>query len=152
MTDLPYGRGGSPLQNLILNGLRKTTLTAFRMTQELDAGPVYMKRPMTLDGNAEEIYIRSSYLSAWMIGEIITIQPSPKQQEGDVVKFKRRTPEESEIKESKSLDGLYDFIRMLDAGGYPKAFINHKGCRYEFSNAGLYNNRIEANVKITKEK
>ena len=29
MTDLPYGRGGSPLQNLILDG-KNTMITAFR--------------------------------------------------------------------------------------------------------------------------
>ncbi|WP_201246135.1 hypothetical protein [Halochromatium salexigens] len=30
MTDLPYGRGGSPLQNLIQRGHRETVLTALR--------------------------------------------------------------------------------------------------------------------------
>ena len=38
MTDLPYGRGGSPLQNLILRGHTETKLTAHRMVKELDAG------------------------------------------------------------------------------------------------------------------
>ena len=31
MTDVPYGRGGSPLQNLIVSGHRRTKLTALRM-------------------------------------------------------------------------------------------------------------------------
>src|SRR5699024_5051687 len=31
MTDLPYGRGGSPLQNLISSGHDETMLTALRM-------------------------------------------------------------------------------------------------------------------------
>ena len=39
MTDVPYGRGGSPLQNLILKGHTKTKITALRMVGELDAGP-----------------------------------------------------------------------------------------------------------------
>jgi len=30
MTDLPYGRGGSPLQNLIVRGYQDTVLTAFK--------------------------------------------------------------------------------------------------------------------------
>lgn len=45
MTDLPYGRGGSPLQNLIQRGHRETMLTALRCVAELDAGPIYLKRP-----------------------------------------------------------------------------------------------------------
>ena len=51
MTDVPYGRGGSPLQNLIARGHRKTKLTALRMTKEFDAGPVYLKEDLSLEGS-----------------------------------------------------------------------------------------------------
>jgi methionyl-tRNA formyltransferase len=49
-----------------------------------------------------------------------------------------------------NLEALYDFIRMLDAEGYPKAFIVWHGFRLEFSRAALYNGRVEADVTITK--
>ena len=39
MTDVPFGRGGSPLQNLILGGHAKTKISALRMTRKMDAGP-----------------------------------------------------------------------------------------------------------------
>ena len=55
MTDLPYGRGGSPLQNLILNGHKKTKISAIRMTEEVDAGPIYVKKKLSLKGSAEDI-------------------------------------------------------------------------------------------------
>src|SRR3989344_7802146 len=58
-TDVPYGRGGSPVQNLIQRGHRETVITALRMTDDFDAGPVYLKRSMSLEGLAEEIFIRS---------------------------------------------------------------------------------------------
>jgi methionyl-tRNA formyltransferase len=149
MTDLPYGRGGSPLQNLVLRGRKETVLTALRLTGELDAGPVYLKEPLSLAGSAEEIYIRAGYLSAAMIRRIISerLQPSP--QIGEVVTFKRRKPAESEIPEADSLHALHDFIRMLDAEGYPRAFITYKGFRYEFSRAALYDGRIVADVRVT---
>ena len=38
---LPYGRGGSPIQNLILNGFKTTPVCAIKMIVELDAGPIY---------------------------------------------------------------------------------------------------------------
>ena len=44
MTDVPFGRGGSPLQNLIVRGHTETRVSALRMVSEPDAGPVYMKR------------------------------------------------------------------------------------------------------------
>lgn len=152
MTDVPYGRGGSPLQNLIIQGHRQTKLSALRMVRTLDAGPVYMKRDLSLEGNAEEIYIRATYLSSEMIKEVVQNQPIPIPQSGDGFTFKRRTPDQSVISKPNSLLELYDFIRMLDAEGYPKAFIEYNGYRYEFSRANLYNGRIEANVKIESTK
>jgi methionyl-tRNA formyltransferase len=150
MTDVPFGRGGSPLQNLIAQGHRETILSALRMSEDLDAGPVYMKEPLCLTGGAEEIYSRAGRLSAKMIEHMIQHEPKPAPQRGTPVVFKRRKPEESEVRSAGSLEYLYDFIRMLDAEGYPRAFLNHSGFRYEFSRATLYDGRIVADVTITR--
>jgi methionyl-tRNA formyltransferase len=153
MTDVPFGRGGSPLQNLIVRGLRQTKLTALRMSREFDAGPVYMKEPLSLEGGAEEIYLRAGRLSANLIQRIIRREPKPVPQRGEAVTFKRRKPEQSELGSSSSspasLEALYDFIRMLDAEGYPRAFLHHAGFRFEFSRPALYDGRIVADVTIT---
>lgn len=148
MTDLPYGRGGSPLQNLILRGHTTTKLTAFRMTNELDAGPVYLKKPMSLDGTAQEILERSSVLAAQMIKYIVEKQPQPAEQKGEALLFKRRQPQQSAIPSGLTQRELYDFIRMLDAEGYPAAFIQKEGFRYEFRGAVLQDDAIEASVRI----
>ena len=148
MTDVPYGRGGSPLQNLIMRGHRQTKLTALRMTQNLDAGPVYMKEDLSLEGRAEEIYIRATHLSARMIATLICSKLQPVAQTGEPAIFKRRKPEESEIPELESLQALHDFIRMLDAEGYPKSFLMHKGFRYEFSRAVRDDGQIVSEVTI----
>jgi methionyl-tRNA formyltransferase len=148
MTDVPYGRGGSPLQNLIIRGYRKTKLSALLMTEEFDAGPVYFKEDLCLEGNGEEIFIRASYLSADMIKRIISEEPEPIAQSGNPVIFKRRQAHQSRIPDMSSLQKLHDFIRMLDSEGYPKAFLEYKGFQYEFSRAVLYNGRIVADVKI----
>jgi len=146
---VPYGRGGSPLQNLILRGHRTTKLTALRMVEALDAGPVYAKKDLSLEGNAEQIYIRATYLSAEIIRHIIEKQPQPVPQVGDPVLFRRRKPEESRIPPCKSLRMLHDFIRMLDAEDYPHAFIEQEGYRYEFRHAALHDGKIVAGVTIT---
>jgi len=149
MADVPYGRGGSPLQNLISRGHRTTVLSALRMVEELDAGPVYCKRPLSLEGGAEEIFIRATELSARMIEHIIETQPTPTPQQGEAVVFPRRTAQQSEIPQQESLSALHDFVRMLDADGYPPAFLEHRGYRYEFRRSALYDGRIEADVTIT---
>ena len=150
MADVPYGRGGSPLQNLILLGHRHTKLTALRMTAEMDAGPVYLKEELCLEGScAEEIYVRATCKSADMIKRIVSEDLDPVAQAGEAVLFTRRRPEESEIPTLENLQQVYDFIRMLDAEEYPRAFFQYRGFRYEMSRATLYSGRIEANVTIT---
>jgi len=149
MTDLPYGRGGTPLQNLILRGHSRTRLTAFRMTGELDAGPVYFKEALSLEGSAQEIYHRASELAADMIHRILLEKPTPSPQEGDVLQFRRRTPDESAIPPLSSVGDLYDYVRMLDAEGYPRAYIELEGFRYEFSNARLSGEELRADVRVT---
>src|SRR5579864_285494 len=88
---------GSPLQNLIIRGHADTKLTALRMTAEMDAGPVYFKESLSLEGNAEEIYLRAANLSAIMVRTIVQQEPTPVPQTGDAVIFTRRKPEESRI-------------------------------------------------------
>ncbi len=149
MTDVPYGRGGSPLQNLIIRGHKETRVTALRMTEEMDAGPQYAKKRLVLAGSAEEIYMRAGQLSAAIIKDMITAHVAPTPQEGEPTIFKRRQAEESEIHEVSSLEALHDFIRMLDADGYPRAFIRYKGLCFEFDRACLYDGKVVADVAIT---
>jgi methionyl-tRNA formyltransferase len=149
LTDLPFGRGGSPLQNLIVRGINKETkLTAIRMVNELDAGPIYLKTDLSLEGTAQEILTRQSDQSAKMIEKIIIENPEPKEQEGEVVVFTRRTPEMSEIPEELSPEQRFDFIRMLDAEGYPPAYEIIDGVRHEYRNAKLENGVVEADSAI----
>lgn len=134
MTDLPYGRGGSPLQNLILLGRKETVITAHRMTDEIDAGPVYLKRRLSLDGPAWRIYERAEHICREMIEEIVRSKPQPVPQEGEPTYFERRTPEQSDLSLCPASQ-LYDFIRMLDAPDYPQAYLDFGPWRLEFSDA-----------------
>ena len=150
MTDLPYGRGGSPLQNLILKGHEETKLTALKMTRELDAGPVYLKESLSLHGTAFEIYTRMSMLAMQMILQIVAVRMHPKDQAGEISSFRRRKPNESQLPTEENLTGIYDFIRMLDAPAYPKAFMVAGELHFEFSNAEFLGSELMAKVKISK--
>lgn len=149
MTDVPYGRGGTPLQNLILRGHQNTVLSAIRMTEGWDDGHVYGKRKLSLEGTAEEIYQRTMQLAVEMIGLILTDSVTPTAQTGDVTIFKRRTPEQSCISGAGSISTLYDHLRMLDADGYPRAFLEHQGRRYTFRHPAMTPAGIHAEVDIT---
>lgn len=153
MTDLPYGRGGSPLQNLITRGFLDTKISAIKVEKEIDAGPVYLKESLSLHGTAEETFLRANDVIAGMIQEMINNPKDPEPQVGDPVIFKRRTPDMSKIKEdTEDVNQLYDHIRMLDAEGYPKAFIETKFFKFEFTRASLKSNQvIISDVRIIKK-
>lgn len=146
MSDLPHGRGGSPLQHLILGGHTSTMLSAFRLDEGVDSGPIYMKRPLDLSGRAQEIYERATALAAEMIVEIVTDRPEPEAQGPAPAAWRRRTPDQSRIPEDFDPDRLHDFIRMLDAEGYPHAFIEHGSWRLEFTHAAKSGDDIQARV------
>jgi methionyl-tRNA formyltransferase len=148
MTDVPYGRGGSPLQNLILAGHSQTKLTALRMVGEVDAGPIYLKQPLSLAGTAQEIYLRAGELSFEMIRKIVDAEPVPQAQRGEPTFFKRRKPDQSHLPTNSDPKAIYDFIRMLDADGYPHAYIEYGNMRFEFSSAKLSADGVSASVNI----
>jgi methionyl-tRNA formyltransferase len=151
MTDLPFGRGGSPLQNLISRGIYNTKISAIRCEKEIDSGKIYLKKNLLIkNGSAKEIYLKSGKIIKKMIDEICKKNIIPKPQEGEVIFFKRRTKEQSEINNLDTLKKIYDQIRMLDCDGYPNAFFNFQGFNYSFKNAKLKKNAIIANVKIYK--
>lgn len=149
MTDVPFGRGGSPLQNLIIRGYQETKITALRCSEGIDAGPVYLKRPLSLLGNAEEIYIRANAIIQDMIVEILRTRPEPVPQQGEVTTFKRRKPEESNLDGSTTLNELFDRIRMMDADGYPPAFWDVGNFRLHVTRASRKTDRILADLCIT---
>lgn len=149
MTDVPYGRGGSPLQNLIIRGHKDTKLTALRMVPELDAGPVYLKKPLSLEGRAQDIFERAADLVYDMMRVIVDSGPVPMPQQGTVVKFERRTPQMSALPDTEDTTMLYNHIRMLDAQTYPAAFIDHSAFRLIFRYADLQENgTLKAQVEI----
>lgn len=149
MTDLPYGRGGSPLQNLIARGIYETKISALRCVEEMDAGPIYLKKPFSLYGSAEEIFLRASEIIEDMIVEILEKLPDPMPQEGVPTVFKRRRPEESDLTTAQTLEEAFDLIRMLDAEGYPNAFLNVGPFKIEFTRASRKTNYVLADVRIS---
>lgn len=148
MTDLPFGRGGSPLQNLIARGIYETKLSALKCTAQLDAGDIYIKQPLSLWGTAEEIYLRAAELTKEMIIQIVKEKPQLYKQQGEPVVFQRRKPSEGDVGELESLAEIFDYIRMLDADTYPPAFLDKNNLHIEFTRASLKEGYILADAKI----
>jgi methionyl-tRNA formyltransferase len=151
-SNLPTGRGGSPIQNQILQNIKKTKLTAFKISKKLDSGPICLQEDLMLAGDAEQILKKIEIKSIKMINKIIKIKKLKfKKQVGKPSYFKRRKPLESRIDTSQilTIDKLYDFLRMLDAPGYPGAFIELNKFKFIFNNIKKINSKLSAEVIIS---
>lgn len=145
---LPYGRGGSPIQNLILKGFTEAPVCAIKMTSRLDSGPIYFSKIISLNGNLDQIFKRLNKVVNEIIEQLICNLPEPKEQIGEPYIFKRLTFTENEIKKSMAISEIYDHIRMVDHKDYDKAYISFGKYKISFSNAELLNNKINAKVTI----
>ena len=155
MTDLPFGRGGSPLQNLIIRKVYDTKISALRVNEGIDTGKVYMKRDFSIaEGNANSIFTNlSNMIFHEMIPYILNNHLIPKKQTGTITTFTRRSPEESNMNNSSlmKLHDVYDFIRMLDGEGYPKAFILLGKLKIFLSDVEYINEKLYGKFEIVEE-
>lgn len=70
---LPWGRGASPIQQAILEGLSESGWSAMLMDEGLDTGPVLAKRPLAVDPrwNSGQLYAALADCSAPILLESI---------------------------------------------------------------------------------
>ncbi len=89
-TALPFGAGGAPIENLLLRGHTETVITAHRMTDVIDGGPIYKTSgPVSLAGTKAQILDRFVQPCADLIRWICDTEPEPYPQVGGVVRFHR---------------------------------------------------------------
>ena len=70
---LPYGRGGSPIQNLIIRGFKEAPVCALKMGSVLDAGDIYAHYNISLKGSLTKIFERMNIVVNNLINQISTI-------------------------------------------------------------------------------
>jgi len=152
MTDLPYGRGGSPLQNLIIREVYDTKVSALKVDDGLDTGDIYLKEDFNISkGSAQENFTKlSNIIFDKMIPKFLSSDLIAKKQVGDIVNFRRRTPKQSDINtlKNKSINKLYDFIRMLDAEGYPKAFQELENLKFVYMDIEKKDNKLIGKFEV----
>ena len=152
MTDLPYGRGGSPLQNLIIRKHSTTKLSAILCVEGIDSGPIFLKKNLSLHGTARDVFARCDELIETMIVEIIKTKPEPVPQAGEPVYFKRRTVADGNLRHAGDLSTWFDMIRMLDADAYESAFIQIGNFKLSFDQVSKGTGTLNARVSITEVK
>jgi methionyl-tRNA formyltransferase len=130
-SDLPKGKGWSPVSWQILEGRKKIPITLFEAARSVDSGVIYLKEYIYLDGTEllSKIKQMQGIATQNIILKFLEQMPVGLEQEGDSTFYPRRTDKDSELDISKSLDDQFNLLRICDNERYP-AFFRKNGIQY----------------------
>lgn len=105
-SNLPAFSGGSPIQNQVLSGIYDSVVTVFKMNNEIDAGPIYMKAAVSLLGPIEEVFEKIALAVRPIMRSLMTDLANEElsfynQQERRSAIHKRRKPQDSQLTTEK---------------------------------------------------
>ncbi len=146
---LPKDRGGSPLQNQIIQNQIISEVNLLEMSDQIDAGRIYSSHPITLQGNITDIWLSIAEVTSKLIKNHLKSSNRPLPQIGEPQTYKRIKNNKINIK--GSLLDFYNQIRMVDDPEYPTSFLEIGDFKLEFSRAKFNSNNLIADVKITKK-
>ena len=150
-SNLPDGKGGSPLQNQIIDGIIKSKVNTIAMAQELDSGPVYCSQEITLQGDIFDIWSCIASVAKELIEKCIYENVIPvEQEEGRGKKYKRRKDNTLPTNKEDNLYHLYRHIQMLDGEGYPNSSLKVGDFVFSFSRAKHFGEEVLCDVRIRK--
>ena len=125
-SDLPIGKGFSPLQWQILEGKNDIPITLFNAGEELDAGDYFIKDTLKYEGHElldelrEKMGKKINEMAITFIQEINSLRA--KKQEGNSTFYSRRTRADDLIDPSKSINELFNHLRIADNDKFPVYF------------------------------
>jgi UDP-2,4-diacetamido-2,4,6-trideoxy-beta-L-altropyranose hydrolase len=134
-SDLPHGRGWSPMTWQILQGASRIPVTLIEATGQVDAGPIYAQEWVTFEGHELIGELRAAIgraaidLCARFVSEYPTILDHATPQNGEATFYARRTPSDSRLDTGRTLASQFDLLRVVDALRYP-GFFEFRGQRY----------------------
>jgi len=130
-SDLPKGKGWSPLAWQILEGKNNVPITLFEASNDVDSGDIYIKEVISLDGTElnEEIKKKQGKKTVEMICDYIRKKNKGMSQIGKDTFYKKRTESHSELDINKTISEQFNLLRVVDNERYP-AFIKIRGKKY----------------------
>lgn len=126
---LPQGKGWSPLTWQILEGKNEIPITLFEAVEAVDAGPIYMQAVMRFEGHEllDELKDVQGKKTNELILKFVDAYPhiQGKAQHGKETFYARRRPEDSELDIKKSIEQVFNQLRVVDNERYPAFFRYH---------------------------
>lgn len=140
-SDLPRGRGFSPIPWQVLEGRNHIPIVIFEAVEALDAGAIYFKDTIDLDGTEllDEIHRKTWEKIETLVKKFLAHHRtvSPEAQHGTPTFYAKRTDKDDELDPNKTLAEQFDHLRIVDNEQYP-AWFTYRGQKYvlKISKAG----------------
>lgn len=134
-SELPKGKGMSPLTWQILEGRNRIPLTLFEALEAIDAGQIYLRDHIDLMGwellpeihhilGRKIIEMCEAFAAKWP-----AILATGVPQEGESTYYKKRSAANSRLDPTKSIADQFNLFRVVDNEKYP-AYFELFGKRY----------------------
>ena len=135
-SDLPEGKGWSPLTWQILEGKNEIPTVLFEAAKKVDSGRIYLRQKLKFEGYEliDEMRAAQGTLIVSMVKSLIEGYPGSLangiEQSGEGSYYTKRRPVDSKIDPDYSLRQAFKQFRVADNESYP-AFFELNGHKYE---------------------
>lgn len=135
-SDLPKGRGWSPLVWQIIQGSNIIPISLLDADKKVDSGAIWKKEFVNLEGNEvvkeinEKVFLVKLKLMDFAVENINSIKKSS--QKGKPTYFPRRNPKDNELDVNKTINQQFDLMRVADNERYP-SFFKFRGHCYKIT-------------------
>lgn len=125
---LPKGRGCAPIHWTILEGGKQLTVSFFELVEKMDEGRLLGQISCSIPRTAliEDLRAMAADLSKKLIDNMLLGFLSgdilPYEQSGNPTYYPKRMPQDSRLDTTKTLEDLWDLIRICDNEAYPAWF------------------------------
>jgi methionyl-tRNA formyltransferase len=134
-SNLPKGRGWSPIVWDVLNGNNPCWMSLIEAVDEIDAGAIWGKEYFFVDASDtyEDVDAKSfeaqAKLIEWAVEHTQEALEQRQPQKGKPSNHRKRTPKDSQLDTSKSIDEQWNLLRICNPNRYP-AYIVKNGWKY----------------------
>lgn len=128
-SDLPAGKGWSPLTWQILEGKNTIPICLFEADQKVDAGDIYIKDYIEFNGTELNVELKhkQGMKTIELCEKFLAAFPEVKaiKQEGQESFYPKRGPLDSQLDPDKTLIEQFNLLRVVDNERYPAFFFYH---------------------------
>lgn len=134
-SDLPRGKGWSPLTWQILEDKNRIPVTLLEAAERVDSGRVYAQEWLEFEGHEliDEMRERQAKATIKLCKLFVDGYPKilaeAREQIGEESFYPRRQPADSRLNPTQSIKAQFDLFRVVDNQHYP-AFFDLNGQRY----------------------